>query len=320
MIPFYLRNWTSFDSPLGPTSETGLYQNDKIGIQSLISNSLRNFAINLTYTQMISEFQEKIILGIHSLFNWDISDPAISWQDYHFSIPGFVVNEDTSGNPIHIWLALLVVVIAFIKHKPQSNTSTVLAFCVVIGYLLFSLLLKWQPWNNRLQTVFFLLIAPLFGLIFEHKKILSFSISIVLLISTIPYFLLNPTKPLTQDWNIFNLSRVESMIRNDEIIGPYVRSAQFIEDTPCTKYGMDLANGYWEFPLWYLLVDPISPYRTLQHVNVINESSTFITDEKVCGVIVVNSQSKPLIYQVDKHEYELSFMEEPVGVYLLSTP
>ena len=154
----------------------------------------------------------------------------------------------------------------------------------------------------------------------EHKKILSFSISIVLLISTIPYFLLNPTKPLTQDWNIFNLSRVESMIRNDEILSPYVRSTQVIEDTPCTRYGMDLANGFWEYPLWYLLVDPIKPYRTLQHVNVINESSSIVEDANVCGVILVNNEAKPLIYQLNNYEYELSFVEEPVGVYLLSTP
>lgn len=320
MLPFYMRNWSAFGSPLGPESETGMYQNDKIGIQSLVSNSLRNFAINLTYAPKVSEFEENTINGIHSLFNWDSSDPATSWQDYDFSIPGFVVNEDTSGNPIHIWLTLVVVLIALVKKKPQSNSSTALALCIVIGYFLFSLLLKWQPWNNRLQTIFFLLIAPLFGLIFEHKKILSFSISIVLLVSTIPYFFLNPTKPLTQDWNTFNLPRVESMIRNDEILGPYVRSAQVIEDTPCTKYGLDLANGYWEYPLWYLLVDPISPYRTLQHINVNNESSNLLADEYVCGVIVVNSETKPLNYQINFREYELSFVEEPVGVYLLSTP
>jgi len=320
IIPFYMRNWSAFGNPLGPDSETALYQNEKMGIQSLVSNSLRNFAINLTYTPKFSTIEENAVTGIHNLFGWDPSDPGLSWQDYKFTIPGFIVNEDTSGNPIHIWLELLVLAMVFVRHKQRSTYTTSLMLCVVSGFLLFSLLLKWQPWNNRLQTVFFLLIAPLFGLMIEHKRMLSFSISIVLLISTIPYFLLNPTKPLTQDWNIFNLSRVESMIRNDEIIGPYVRSAQIIEDTPCTHFGMDLANGYWEYPLWYLLVNPVNPYRTLQHVNVNNESSSIVEDTNVCGVILVNNEVKPLIYQVNNQDYELSFVEEPVGVYLLSTP
>ena len=320
IIPFYMRNWSAFGNPLGPGSETALYQNEKIGIQSLVSNSLRNFAINLTYTPKISTIEEDAVTGIHNLFGWDPSDPELSWQDYKFTIPGFVVNEDTSGNPIHIWLGLLVIGMVLVRHKPRSIYTTGLTLCVVSGFLLFSLLLKWQPWNNRLQTVFFLLIAPLFGLMIEHKKILSLSISIVLLFITIPYFLLNPTKPLTQDWNIFNLPRVENMIRNDEILGPYVRSTQVIEDTPCTRYGMDLANGYWEYPLWYLLADPINPYRTLQHVNVKNVSSSIEEYANVCGVILVNNEPKPLIYQANNQEYELSFVEEPVGVYLLSTP
>ena len=51
ILPFYLRNWSAFGNPLGPASETALYRNEKIGVQSLVSNSLRNFAINLTYTQ-----------------------------------------------------------------------------------------------------------------------------------------------------------------------------------------------------------------------------------------------------------------------------
>jgi len=320
IIPFYMRNWSAFGNSLGPDSETALYQNEKMGIQSLVSNSLRNFAINLTYTPKFSAIEENAVTGIHKLFGWDPNDPGLSWQDYKFTIPGFVVNEDTSGNPIHIWLGLLVLAMVLVRHKQRSTYTTSLMLCVVSGFLLFSLLLKWQPWNNRLQTVFFLLIAPLFGLMIEHKRTLSFSISIVLLISTIPYFLLNPTKPLTQDWNIFNLSRVESMIRNDEIIGPYVRSAQIIEDTPCTRYGMDLANGYWEYPLWYLLVDPVNPFRTLQHVSVNNESFSILEDVNVCGVIVVNNVVKPLIYQVNNQEYDLSFVEEPVGVYLLLTP
>ena len=320
IIPFYMRNWSAFGNPLGPSSETTLYQNKKIGIQPLVSNSLRNFAINLTYTPKISTIEENAVTGIHNLFGWDPSDPGLSWQDYKFTIPGFNVNEDTSGNPIHIWLVLLVIGMVLVRYKPRSIYTTVLTLCVVSGFLLFSLLLKWQPWNNRLQTVFFLLITPLFGLLIEHKKILSLPISIILLISTIPYFLFNPTKPLTQDWNIFNLSRVESMIRNDEIIGPYVRSAQIIEDTPCTRYGIDLANGYWEYPFWYLLVDPENPFRTFQHVNVNNESSSIVEDANVCGVIVVNNEVKPLIYQANNNKYELSFVEEPVGVYLLSTP
>ena len=131
IIPFYMRNWSAFGNPLGPSSETALYQNEKIGIQSLVSNSLRNFAINLTYTPKISAIEEDVVTGIHNLFGWDPSDPELSWQDYKFTIPGFVVNEDTSGNPIHIWLALLVVGMVFVRHKPQSIYATVLTFCVV---------------------------------------------------------------------------------------------------------------------------------------------------------------------------------------------
>ena len=320
ILPFYLRNWFAFGNPLGPASETALYRNEKIGVQSLVSNSLRNFAINLTYSRKVNDIEESAIVSLHNLFHWDSSDPATTWQDYKFAIPVFEANEDTSGNPIHIWLVLFTVIFILVKRTFRTPGTTALAFCLIGGYLLFSLLLKWQPWNNRLQTVFFLLVAPFFGAVIENKKGFSIIIAGILIISTIPYFLLNPTKPLTQDWNIFNLSRVESMIRNDEILGPYVRSSQAIEETSCRQYGLDLENGYWEYPYWNLLVDSTNPFRTLRHINVNNESSSLSQDENVCGVIVVNRETKGQIYLFNNQEYELSFVEEPVGVYLLKTP
>jgi len=320
VAPFFIRNINTFGRVLGPQSETSLYQNESPGLKPLISNGVRNFAINLTYTPSINTTEEKIILGIHNLLKLSIDDPATTWQGYQFAIPTFVVSEDWSGSPIHIWLGLISLLVLLFGFHQTSRQSLLVSICVISGFLLFSLLLKWQPWNNRLQTVFFLLTAPLFGLAVGRIKFLPCILSGFLFVSCIPYFLFNPTKPLTQDWNIFNLPRLESMIRNKEILGPYINGSNFAKESTCTKFGMGLGSGYWEYPFWNMLVTPNLPEKSLQHISVSNESDKLEHEDGVCGIIVARDDPKEQFLQYNNQEYELSYIQEPVGIFLLVKP
>lgn len=320
MAPFFIRNINTFGRLLGPQSETSLYQNESPGIKPLVSNGVRNFAINLTYTPSINIAEEKIVLGIHNILKMSIDDPATSWQGYQFAIPTFVVSEDWSGSPIHVWLGLIALLVLLFRFRQTSRQSLLLSVCVISGFLLFSLILKWQPWNNRLQTIFFLLTAPLFGLVVERTKFLPSILSGFLFVSCIPYLFFNPTKPLTQDWNIFNLPRLESIIRNKEILGPYINGSNFAKESTCAKFGMELGNGYWEYPFWNMLAAPNSPERTLQHINATNESGKLENDDGICGIIVARDEPKGQVLQFNNQDYELSYTQEPVGIYLLVKP
>jgi hypothetical protein len=133
----------------------------------------------------------------------------------------------------------------------------------------------------------------------------------------VPYLLFNPTKPILQDWNIFNLPRREAMIRTKDILGPYIDGAIAIgKVSDCDQYGMILENGYWEYPLWSLLKEFSPTPIHLEHVQVDNASSRLEVDTKtICGLVVVNSSQKAKQMTLNQETFHLIFAEEPLGVY-----
>ncbi len=317
IFPFHLRNFQTFGSPLGPPSETSLYKNDQFNLKVLASNTVRNLAINFTYTPGITSMLERAVEEIHQGLNLPASDPGTTWQGYQFSIPPFTISEDESGSPLHIWLVLIGLVLMITGRKRFPSLAHWLAVGLGAGFLLFSAYLKWQPWNNRLELVFFLLAAPLSGLAAGRIKNLPLVFSAGFFLCSLPYFYFNPTKPLTQDWNIFNLPRLEMMIRREDILAPYINSAFFLRDeVDCRQIGMDLENGAWEYPLWNMLTDPSRPEHSLTHINVGNESLSLESQSSdVCAVLLVDSENRGEIYLYEGREYLRAFYEPPVGVY-----
>lgn len=321
-FPFHWRNFQAFGSPLGPPSETRLYPNQVFGIQPLISNAARNLAINFTYTPAVNALETKMVEGLHRPLSFSVSDARTTWQDYAFSIRPFTVSEDLSGAPLHIWLILVLLVFMLAARKRFPVAAHGLALCLVLAFLLFSGYLKWQPWNNRLELVFFILAAPLFGLAVEKVKLLPVVFMFALALYSLPYFYFNPTKPLVQDWNIFNLPRIEMMIRNKDLLAPYINSAIYIDDnSTCGRIGLDLANGYWEYPFWNMLVDPARPQRALEHINVMNESRAFeAQDGEFCAILAVNELEKPPLIEYQGKTYQQVFLEGIAAVYFIQQP
>ena len=322
VLPFYLRNARAFGSPLGPAAETSLYTNQAFGLRPLLSNTVRNLAINFTYTPGVSAWAEQAVTGLHRPLGFSVSDPRTTWQEYTFAIRPFTVSEDLSGAPLHIWLVLAVLAGMLAARRRFSSAAHGLALCLVLGFLLFSAYLKWQPWNNRLELVFFALAAPLFGLAVEKIRRLPAALALGLALYSRPYFYFGPTKPLVQDWNIFTRPRIEMMIRNKDLLAPYINSSIYIDDNlKCQHIGMELANGYWEYPFWNMLVDPARPQRTLQHINVSNASRALEPQgSQICAVLLINENEKPTVIQYQGAAYRQVFLEDIAAVYVIQQP
>ncbi len=69
-------------------------------------------------------------------------------------------NEDFVGNPVHLILGLIatgVLAIYTISRKERDLAKVLsLASAIIVGFLLFCLLLKWQIWANRLLLPVFI--------------------------------------------------------------------------------------------------------------------------------------------------------------------
>src|SRR5439155_26313708 len=181
---------------------------DVISPSSLLFNVDRNLALHRGsgIRSSIREF--------HRVLNIDINDPRTTWYSLKtkFQVLKPSLHEDTAGNLLHLSLILSASFLFFISKEIRS--SRVLAsyltalFC---GFFLFCALLKWNPYNSRLQLPFFVLASPFLAVVLFKRLNKKFAIAIAfaLLFSALPWALFNSTRPLVGDQNIWNRTRLD---------------------------------------------------------------------------------------------------------------
>ncbi|MEP0870723.1 hypothetical protein NDA01_13015 [Trichocoleus desertorum AS-A10] len=271
----YLRNFDLFGLPI--TTYSHKLTNDTFTIQTLLSNTIRNVALHI-YTPLDSfnNAAENIIRVVHKSLNLDISDPKTTWPGAKFSIPRLQTYEDTAGNPIHLFLSTLTISVCFSNKKiKQKKYISPYLTSLVISFLLFCFLLKWQPWNSRLHLPVFVLFSPLIGIFFEAikiQKVKGYLVFIILYIS-LAWVFHNESRPILGNQNIFNTNVIEQYFTNrHDLQESYVEVANQMRVEQCSKIGLVLREDAWEYPLWVLLQQNISALH-IEHVDVKNVSN-----------------------------------------------
>jgi hypothetical protein len=257
----YSRNLQLFGSPLKPDLGKYEYANEMLTLKTFVSNIVRNSALHINIPSPILVTEVEFgIEKIHHLLNVNVNEPRITFGATTFKIFPFNVNEDTSGNFMHL-LLIFISLGVLIKQKLQQkqNYTFNYATLVTLAFLLFCLVLKWQPWHSRLHLPLFTLWAPVIGIVLSQLPYRQASIFIIILlvIQTIPFLLLNPRHPIIGPKNIFNTSRIEQyFITASAYQTPYQTTAQLITERNCDKVGLILPGDFWEYPFWVLLERP----------------------------------------------------------------
>lgn len=274
----YWRNYALWGNPLSTNSDK--VTNDHITPTVALSNVTRNLASNTwTRSEMVNILQYRGIKAFHDIIGRDVSDPGTSLNGTEF-VPAFIsYHEDYAGNGLH--LLLLIASFAGLLRCNAKPASSIVPYAVSLAtaFILFSLLLKWQPWITRLQLPFFLLGAPItaIGLPFSDKKLTAIILSTLLLLCSGPWLLTNQSRPLLGDWSIISESRESLYFVNNPALYPYYRiaaerAARFPDRTTIGLVS-DSIDAY-EYPLWVLLQNRMDTLHRIEHVNVANISGT----------------------------------------------
>jgi len=99
---------------------------------------------------------ENIAVDLHKALHVDLNDRGATFAKTRFALPPDWNTEDAAGAPLH----LLAVITAFTFGWTRTRRLRPWIAVVVSGYLLAVVVLKWQPWINRLELTAFLLAAP----------------------------------------------------------------------------------------------------------------------------------------------------------------
>lgn len=195
--PLFQRNYRLFGDVMSPQKKSIFFAEkiptDKHSLLFTISGVIKNASLHAGLPNNgFNLFIEKGIINFHRWLGVDINDPGLSLES--FSVR-FSIQEDMAPNTIHFWLIILAIILLFFLKR--NNKINWLVLCGVIGFILFSSLLKYQLWSTRTHMPFFaigsIVVAYIYNSILKQKVI--YAVIPLMLLSSVFVFG-NPNKPL----------------------------------------------------------------------------------------------------------------------------
>ncbi len=333
----FIRNHALYGSPMGPGQESppgqdwGKYTNDVFSFETLFSNTVRYLALNIGLPNRAEE-QTAAISAFLARFGIDSSDPGTTWAGQLFNIAAPHTNEDGAGNLLH--LALIGILLGTIVVVPALRKVPVALYATgaVLGFLLFSLLLKWSPWSTRLYLTSFVLFAPVAGLAFGmiRWRWVPRITAMVLLIGAIPFLLYAQHRPMISN-DIYNPTQRTGALMSEsptdklfvtrpQLESDFEAAAAFIVTTGCADIGLWRFDAS-EYPVWSLLNAALPYTPDIEHIGVINDTAPLAREQPYenftpCVVLSLNefSGNAPSA-TIDGRDYVRVWESPSVSVY-----
>ena len=295
---YYIRNMKDSGRPLGPSSAHNLgffkFSNDRMGVETTVSNLLRNATLQLIARPAWNEFIHGRVVAIHEALGWDANDPATTWINtrYRASFPGN--HEATAANPYH--LLLLAAGVGWLIALRRWSPMGWYVLGIVVAGLLFCSYLRWQPWHARLHLPLFVVAAPVFGLAIQHVRPawLSFAILGGLVWTARIPVLNNELRALSGPTNVFNTDRaLQYSPHKRDYVQPLLPLVEALARSTCRQVGVDI-NRYSEgYPVMALLLQKDATFR-LQHLGVKNATVRYRPNQPApCAAVCLNCDRSP---------------------------
>jgi 4-amino-4-deoxy-L-arabinose transferase-like glycosyltransferase len=241
--PHAYRNVETFGSPFG--NEGHGYFNDEYGLGVLVSNASRNAALEVS-----GSVAERSVRQLHDLIGLDPEDAKTTWPETRFQ-PDFNLLEDSAPNPLQILLFVAAILTgAWIRDR--RRTGYLLA--VATSFLIFSEILRWQPWHSRLLLPLIALIAAWTASVLPRTERSFYSlIAVGLVIVGCAAALVNESRPLVGHDSVLTRDRTEDVfLHRPELRHSYVSAAKELDQ--CEVVAVELSDNFsWEYPMWSLL-------------------------------------------------------------------
>jgi hypothetical protein len=258
---YFSRNLEAFGTFTGPSSNITMTTHPSW--RGGMLNAVRDVASNLYFPAR--SLRDHIV----DFVSWTRDRLGISQaQDdanYTFSSTRFLLldpgHEDGGSNTAHTLIAMGAVTVAFFlalssrKWRPQAGALPTYLVAILISMLLFSILLRWQPWIVRLELGEFMIIIPPVALFLSElsPRLLIFGIAL-LGVQSSTFVFNNKSRPFFGRRSIVTASAVDILFANrPELKADYLRLTDLLVRSQPRRVGLVIGENSWEFPIWYLL-------------------------------------------------------------------
>ena len=323
----YIRNYGLYGNPLGPREEiasgvTLRYSNDIFTTPVMVSNTIRNFAINLgTPNYNINIKMDRFFYKVHEWIGISPNDPRTTWNDTEFHVNYTSYYDGKAGNPLHAWTILFVIPVFFSQRRNKGEEPHYLS-ALLAGFLIFCLYLRWQSWLTRLQLPLFVLWSPFIAQTLDkfRARWLTNMCLIAIVATSMVWVFNNESRPLLGKNNILETDRsIQYMSRDKTLYDPFTETVDLLRRRACPQVGLMTSEDSWEYALWVMLRQT-QPDIIIEHVNVENISNKFSSQLPFsafypCAVVVINLPS-PDHVTLNGEIFVLTQAEKSISVYL----
>jgi len=289
MGPF-LRNASTFGSPVWTNIEV---TNSAFDGKVLWVNLLRNMSIH--WATPWPETNETIKQFLTTAAGWlgaDINDPRASFTA-DFTIAKTNYDEDYAGNFFHAIVFVIVFILAWF-YRPLGQIRFYM-LSVFLAFLLFCLVVRYQPWHSRFHLPLFVLFCPAAGAVLgQFLKQKSILVGVFLFAAALPFLFLNIQHPWAGQLSIWKQpATLQYFYKRPALALPSAEISAYVKSTGCRQVGLSNGEDDWEYPWWVLLKDQ---HIRLEHVEVGNPSGRLkypLGDFDPCIVIAPGADGTP---------------------------
>jgi hypothetical protein len=284
--PQYRRNFQISGSILGFSSNDGEghypWRNARVTPRGVVGNVVRNIACHLgTRSVSLNNRIVNVLSGFLRRLGADPDDPATTWVGTKFEIFTLSPHEIFAGNPLHLLLFLLSGCGALIAFKTMSRNSILLLAGILASFVSLCALLRYQPWNQRIQLPLFVLASVGIAMTLATLKSRSIQVGIawVLLAIAFPFAIFNHLRPilggLGPHASIFRIPRETAYFldQHENLAGDYIAAADAISRSGCSTAAIDASEEHYEYPAFALLLR--RGVRRVVYAGVTNRSQAF---------------------------------------------
>jgi 4-amino-4-deoxy-L-arabinose transferase-like glycosyltransferase len=332
-LPHYGRNWRLGGSPLGPGAENGgrfPYRNQVVSAGTLASNALRNLGLHLRPPSLrVSRAVERRLAALHGRLGLDPSDPRTTWASVPFRLAfdterdqdHFARHEDHAANLPHLLLlGSSAAAAGLLGGFRRPGRAAGLGAAVLLAFLLFCLLLRWQPWHSRLHLPLFVLCSPLAAVgLGRFRPAVAAGAAAFLLAWAWPFLVQNALRPVLGEGAVFRVPRrAQYFASRPDLLAPYAEAAAFLRARGCQAVGWLGDEESWEYPFWVLLTGARPGRCRLEAVAVDNPSAALARPRGAFrpDALVATNQADAAQRSLDGRVYRKALTAGKVYVYL----
>ncbi len=271
--PHGWRNAETFGSVLGPGGEGGgyTYANSELSPRVLAANAIRNVALHAgTPSSRVNEALQVTVDGALGRLGMAPDDPRSTWPGTRLTVTRPSSHEDLAGNGLHLLLLGASMAPALLWARNPRGGMRLAAYAAgpVAGFLLFSLLLKWQPWHSRLQLPLVVLGAPVAGLLLERARgPVVAAVVLALAATSAEPLVASASRPLLGPHSVLRQTRDEQVLAHANAVRPaYVEAARLVRASGCRTVGLAIGPNDPEYVIWRFLEGPGQRLRVDHHL------------------------------------------------------